>query len=133
MFIQNKKVLSVKMLLKDINSEIFEISILSYLVFYILDITQNRMISGYVNLNIILIIAIITGIILVLTTPISQDGRKKAITSDDYPLPIILGIIGGVVIYSSTSGVDLWLRLLLGIVGCIVILSFAILIIRDKE
>ncbi|MBU2235760.1 MAG: hypothetical protein ABIF80_04530 [Patescibacteria group bacterium] len=121
-------------LLRDIDKQIFEVLLVSYLLFYLLDQILNNIISDYFNLNIILIIVIISGAVMSFPAFSSEkeENKEKQAGLKDYLFIIGLGIVAAGVIYYK---IDLffWMRLAISIISGMIIILLSILLLYENN
>lgn len=61
----------IKKFILDVIHDIFYVSLTTFLVFSLLELVRNRFITAHINMNMLLILVIVTGIITVI------DNEKK--------------------------------------------------------
>ena len=116
--------------LKALNIQILEISVLSYLLFFSLDRLWEQTISKYLDLNIIMVIAIISAIISSIFTQLPSqevhlEKRKTILVS------ILIGVIGFTLLYFKLD-LEPLLQLALSIVGGIILTLISFLLLKDQ-
>lgn len=132
MLLHSSKLESCLKIIKESVGEIFKVSLISYLFFYLVDNYKIGYVSNFFNLNILLWITIASGI---LTTWIRNDepvnekiSKKNRIT--DYIFIIILGLVSTALIYYKVMDLGGLAWIISGISGVIIIL-LSILLLSD--
>ena len=114
-----------------INKALFEQLLVSYLLLLLIEEIWPKSVTPYLNMNILLILVIITGAIAVLTQKeeqkiISEPARK------DYLLIGILGIAGAGIIFYKTKEIG-WLSYIISAISGILIILLSCLVINEEE
>src|SRR3989338_4064766 len=122
---------------KELVSEIFKISLLSYLVFYLIEDFFPGFVSGFFNMNILLGIVVGSGVFTVIShKEESKEGEgkevKNKIRARDIVFIVILSIIAGGLIYLKTKDLGK-LGLAISIISGIIILLMSILLLTEEE
>lgn len=133
MFSQINKKEAYWWLTKEIISEIFKISLISYLVFYLIESFKTGFITDYFELNILLIITILTGIFTVLFKKEADEKKEKQIIRPkDYIFIIILGLVAAGIIYYKIKGLG-WLSYVISVISGVIIILLSILLLNEPE
>jgi hypothetical protein len=131
-------------------SELFNVSLVTYLILLLLETLSKGFVSDFFNLNILLGIVLISGIIMV--SPLAEkrnlgmwdlvDRRmdlllakikfKKAITENDFYFAILVSVGGGVLVYFKTQELGN-LSILIGIITMVIIALLSYLIFTEDE
>ena len=114
-----------------INKALFEQLLVSYLLLLLIEEIWPKSVTPYLNMNILLILVIITGAIAVLT----QKEEEKIIskpTRKDYLLIGILGLAGAGIIFYKTKEIG-WLSYIISAVSGILIILLSCLVINEEE
>ena len=122
---------------KELVSEIFKISLLSYLVFYLIEDFFPGFVSGFFSMNILLGIVVGSGVFTVISQKEeSKEGEgkevKNKIRARDIVFIVILSIIAGGLIYLKTKDLGK-LGLAISIISGIIILLMSILLLTEEE
>jgi len=120
------------LMFKEIISEIFKISLISYLVFYLIESFKSGFITDYFNLNILLIITILSGIFTVLVQSEEEKREPQKIKKRDYIFIVILGVVAAGLIYYKIKGIG-WLSYVISIISGIIIILLSILLLNEPE
>ena len=98
-----------------INKALFEQLLVSYLLLLLIEEIWTKSVTPYLNMNILLILVIITGAVAVLT----QKEEQKVIsepTRKDYLLIGILGLAGAGIIFYKTKEIG-WLSYIISAIS----------------
>lgn len=118
---------------KELNHQIFEVSVLSYLLFFILDSLFKKIVSNYFSLNLVLIIAIITGIISQLPgMKVEREEASDELKRKDYLFIFLLGSIGCAFIFFKLEA-ELWIRLAGGVFCGILVILLSIILFNNNS
>ena len=114
-----------------INKALFEQLLVSYLLLLLIEEIWTKSVTPYLNMNIVLILVLISGAIAVLTQKeeqkiISEPARK------DYLLIGILGIAGAGIIFYKTKEIG-WLSYIISAISGILIILLSCLVINEEE
>jgi uncharacterized membrane protein len=108
----------------------FQSLLVTYLLLLLVEQVWTGFVSNYFNLNYLLIIVIIAGILSVFSE--KEHEHEKATTWKDYAYITVLSLAGLVIIKFKT--VDLgWLSWVISIIAGILIYLLSILILEDEE
>jgi hypothetical protein len=118
-------------LIQEIIKEIFKISLISYLLFYLVENFKAGFISDYFNLNILLIITIISGVLTVGGKKEVEEREVKKIKVKDYVFIIVLGAVAAGLIYYSIKEIGK-LAYLISIVSGVIVILISILLLNDS-
>ena len=113
-----------------INKALFEQLLVSYLLLLLIEEIWPKSVTPYLNMNILLILVIITGAIAVLT----QKEEEKIIskpTRKDYLLIGILGLAGAGIIFYKTKEIG-WLSYIISAISGILIILLSCLVINEE-
>jgi len=117
----------------EIISEIFKISLISYLFFYLIESFKTDFISDYFNLSILLITAILSGIFTVLFKKETDEKEEKQIIRlKDYIFIIILGLIAAGIIYYKIKGLG-WLSYIISAISGVIVILLSILLLNETN
>lgn len=111
-------------------NHIFQILLITYLVLLLVEQIWTGVVSLYLNLNYLLIVVIIVGIIDVFSEHFPVN--KKETTYKDYIFIIILGILGFLIIKYKTMQLG-WLSWLISIIAGILIILLSILVLEEED
>jgi len=116
---------------QEIIKEIFKISLISYLLFYLVENFKAGFISDYFSLNILLIITIISGVLTVGGEKEVEEKGKYSLKVRDYIFIIILGLIAAGLIFYSIKEIGK-LAYLISIVSGVIVILISILLLNDS-
>ncbi len=111
-------------------NHIFQILLVTYLILLLIEQIWPGVVSVYLNLNYLLVIVIISGILDVFSEhPIRA---KEIIKKRDYFFIIVLGIVGFAIIKYKTSALD-WLSWVISIIAGILIILLSLLVLEEED
>lgn len=114
-------------------NHLFQTILVTYLILLLLEQIWTGFVSLYLNLNYLLVIVIIIGILDVFSEhPIIEKKKPKWY---DYLFIIVLGILGFAIIKFKTTELDLWLSYTISAIAgiLIILLSYLVLIDEDED
>jgi len=122
---------------KELVSEVFKISLLSYLLFYLIEDFFPGFVSSFFSMNILLGIVVGSGVFTVISQKEeSKEGEgkeaKNKIRARDIVFIVMLSIISGGLIYLKTKDLGK-LGLAISIISGIIILLMSILLLTEEE
>jgi len=130
--IKNKKIKKAWKFIIDINQDVFTISLITYLVFLLLEELKEGFVSYNLNLNILLGLVIVSGVLTVFSD--SKRIRKKKepekITKKDYFLIFGLGFLGAILIFYKTKEIG-WISYVISAVSGLLIILLSVLILEE--
>lgn len=129
------KIKNIWSIVLNLAKDIFEVSLVSYLIFYLIDQIKQGFVSDFFNLNYILGVAIVSGIISAFSKEEeSSTGpvEEKHLTIRDYIFIIVLAIIGATIIFYKIQGLG-WLSWLVSIMAGVLIVVVSILLLSKDE
>ena len=109
-------------------NHLFQVLLVTYLVLLLAEELWAGVVSNYLNLNYLLAIVIILGILDIFSEHPPQD--KKPITRKDYLFIIILGILGFAIIKYKTASLG-WLSWVISGVAGVLIILLSILVLEE--
>ena len=128
MFIQNIKQSQWAAIIVDV----FQVSLIVYLLILLIEQFKAGFASNFINLNWILWVVIVSGIITVLLNNGEQEREKKEIKWWDYLFIAVFGLVSGVLIYLKIKDLN-WIAWVIGILSCLMIWLISYLIINEEE
>jgi len=110
-------------------SHIFQTLLITYLLLLLLEQIWTGFVSTYLNLNYLLVLVILSGILDVFAEhEIKQEKPKKS----DYYLVYVLGILGTIIIKYKTAELG-YLSWIISIIAGILIILLSLLILEEDE
>lgn len=111
-------------------NHIFQILLVTYLVLLLAEQIWTGIVSVYLNLNYLLVIVIVAGILDVFSehAPRKQEKPNKK----DYLFITLLGIAGFLIIKFKTSSLG-WLSWMISIIAGILIVLLSLLVLEEDE
>ncbi|MBS3084071.1 hypothetical protein J4423_04670 [Candidatus Pacearchaeota archaeon] len=111
-------------------NHLFQVLLVTYLVLLLAEELWAGVVSNYLNLNYMLALVIILGILDVFSEP--QIKKQKKATKKDYLFIIILAIAGFLIIKLKTSSLG-WLSWAISIIAGVLIALLSILVLEDND
>jgi len=108
----------------------FQSLLVLYLVLLLAEQIWPNSVSGYLNLNYLLIIVIIAGVLSVFTKQMSR--KKEPVTKKDYIYITLLSIAGFIIIFIKTRELG-WLSYIISIIAGILIFLLSYLVLTEDE
>ena len=111
-------------------NHLFQTLLVTYLILLLVEQIWQGIVSTYLNLNYLLVIVIIAGVLDVFSeNPLLS---KKKPTKIDYIFIIILGILGFAIIKYKTLSLG-WLSWLISLIAGVLIILLSILVLEEDE
>ena len=114
----------------EIISHLFQTLLVTYLLLLLIEQLWQGVVSVYFNLNYLLVIVIIAGILDVFS--VHEEKRKEQITKKDYIFISILGVLGFAIIKYKTSELG-GLSWLISIIAGILIILLSLLVLEEDD
>ena len=111
-------------------NHLFQTLLVTYLILLLVEQIWLGVVSVYLNLNYLLIIVIIVGILDVFSE--RPPKKKEVVKKRDYLFIIILGILGFAIIKYKTSGLG-WLSWITSIIAGILIILLSLLVLEEDD
>ncbi len=111
-------------------NHLFQTLLVTYLLLLLLEQIWQGSVSTYFNLNYLLVIVILAGILDVFSEHSAQ--KKQEIKTRDYLFIIALGIAGAVIIFFKTRELG-WLSYVISLIAGILIILLSILVLQDDK
>jgi len=123
-----------KLKLNLISGEIFKYSLITYLLLILTETLQEGFVSYFFNLNILLVVVLINGVIMVLTHHeiLESETKPKKITSGDVQNILIFAVLGGGLVYLKTEILGK-ISILIALFAGIIIILLSILLFADED
>lgn len=120
-------------LVGQISQQVFSIFLIGYLFFFLIDELFDKFISNFVNLNYILIIVILSGILTILLPNKLADQKilpgKKWL---NYLMAVLLGIAAGAAILLKIWEIGAFISIVVSILAGILILLISLLFLDER-
>src|SRR5258706_5752120 len=115
------------------SEEIFQFSLITYLVLLLSESLKTGFVSNFINLNIPLFIVLITGVLMVLTQQDKFEVIKpeKRNLSADIQTSIVLAVIGGLLVFFKTQELGK-ISIAISILTMVLITFLSILLLTDS-
>ena len=111
-------------------NHLFQILLVTYLILLLVEQIWTGIVSVYLNLNYLLVIVIIAGILDVFSE--HSPKKKEVVKKRDYFFIIILGIAGFAIIKYKTSSLG-WLSWIISIIAGILIILLSLLVLEEDD
>lgn len=108
----------------------FQTLLVTYLVLLLIEQIWSGVVSVYLNLNYLLGIVVIVGILDVFSE--QPEKKKETVTRKDYLFAAILGVVGFVIIKFKTASLG-GLSWLISIVAGVLIILLSVLVLTEDE
>lgn len=120
-----------------IAKEIFQYSLLTYLILFLTEMIKQGLVSFFFNLNILLFIVLLSSIIMVLTN--NERLEKELKSKDIFKLNILN--VGYIIIFTASGGFFVWyetqdlgvVSIIISVISAILIVLFSFLIFFDSK
>ncbi|MBS3112929.1 hypothetical protein J4418_02530 [Candidatus Woesearchaeota archaeon] len=114
----------------EIVNSLFQSLLVTYLILLLIEELQKGFVSIYLNLNYLLILVIIAGILDVFSE--QPKLKKEKATKKDYALIIFLGVLGFAIIKYKTYALG-WISWLISAIAGILIILLSFLVLEEDE
>jgi predicted membrane channel-forming protein YqfA (hemolysin III family) len=111
-------------------NHVFQILLVTYLILLLLEQVWAGIVSVYLNLNYLLILVIIAGILDIFSE--HQSKAKEKIKKIDYLFIGLLGIAGFFIIKFKTPNLG-WISWIISIIAGILIILLSLLVLEEDE
>ncbi len=120
-----------------IAKEMFQYSLITYLLLLLAETLKQGLVSFFFNLNILLVVVLFSGIIMVLTQNEKLDEALKTqehhkLKTSDVEYIIILAAGGALLVWFKTKDLGV-LAIIISILTVIIIILLSLLVLIDKE
>jgi hypothetical protein len=134
MLLQSSKYEKVIWLVREAISEIFKVSLISYLLAYLIENFKAGFIADYFNLNILLWLTIISGVLSVWIKGDEVEKKKEPqkIKVRDYVFIVLLGLASMALIYYKIKTIG-WLAYLIAPISGVIVILLSILLLNDES
>jgi len=136
MLLGSQKIENYQNFLSDIITEFFKVSLLSYLFFYLLENFVVGFVVNFFNLNILLYLTIISGVV---TVWIKDDKKVEEAAAEKQKFRIreiifiiLLGIISSLLIYYKIKEIG-WVALVIAPLSGIIVILLSFLIYNQND
>jgi len=117
----------------DLINHVFQTLLITYLILLLIEQVYPNFVSQYLNLNYLLIIVIIIGILDVFSEH-PEKKEKPKVKWFDYVFITALGILGFAIIrFKTATALDSWLSWVISIIAGILIILLSILVLDEDE
>ncbi len=121
-------------LLRDVNQDIFSVSITLLLIFLLLEKIKEGFVSFFFNINILIVIVVVSGIITVLTgeEKAEEEPHGQKLALGDFAIVLGLGALGTVVVWYQTARVG-EISYLISITSGVLIILLSVLLLAANN
>ena len=116
----------------EFNPELFFTLLVTYLLLLLAETIWTGSVSAHMNINYLLIIVIISGVISVLTGKEEEKVENVEVTKKDYLYIGALGIAGSLIIWYKIKDIGNLAYLISGVAGALIIL-LSLLLFKEDE
>jgi len=133
MFLNNQKLGDVSKVAGNLFKELFKVSFISYFVLYFFETVQEGLVSYFIDLNIFLTIAILSGIIIIITGESSSEQEEKIPhTVRYYFISASFSLIAALIIFLQTKEIGT-ISVLLAALSGVLIMSVSYFYISTQQ
>ena len=118
--------------LLNMNHELFSTLLITYLLLLLAETIREGTVSAFMDMNYLLIIVIVTGVISVLTQKEEEKPEKVKLTGKDYIYIVILGVIGAAIVWYKIQDIGK-LSYLISIIAGVLIILLSTLLFDEEE
>ncbi|MBU0467126.1 MAG: hypothetical protein KJ718_01775 [Nanoarchaeota archaeon] len=111
-------------------NHVFQTLLVTYLVLLLLEQIWKGIVSVYLNLNYLLVIVILVGIVDVFSE-VPEKGKEK-VKKRDYWFVAVLGVIGFMIIKYKTADLE-WLSWVISLIAGVLIILLSLLVLEEGE
>ncbi|MDD3887284.1 MAG: hypothetical protein PHN19_00725 [Patescibacteria group bacterium] len=125
-------------LLYSVCQQIFGIFLIGYLFFFLLDQIFDNFVSNFINLNYILVVVIISGILLILFQGKNNDENISDKESKNYSwkysiVSFFLGLVAAIIIFIKIFDLGILLSLFISLISGVLIALLSFLLLDFDE
>jgi hypothetical protein len=120
-----------------ISKEVFQFSLITYLILLLAETIKQGLVSFFFNLNILLIVVLFSGVVMVLThneklDEVLKTEEKHKIKTSDVEYIIILAAGGALLVWYKTQDLGI-LSIIISVLTAIIIVLLSLLVLTDKQ
>ena len=120
----------LKKALIKLNKNVFQYLLIFYLVILLVNEYNDKLLD-FLNMNYILIVTIVLGVITVLTYKPKEEKKQKLRRMDNYFI-YLLGIVGTFLVYFKIKDLG-WISYLISILSGVLIITLNKLIVKEED
>lgn len=132
MFVRYKEVEQIWEFIKDSIKDIFNVSLLTYLFFFLIDDFINGFVSNFLDLKIILVITIVSGVLTILFESEDHDEKGGFSKNKYYIASIFFGLLSALLIYIRIKDIGS-VALVVSLVSGLMVVILSMLFINDID
>ena len=111
-------------------NHLFQTLLVTYLILLLIEQIWTGVVSVYLNLNYLLVVVIIAGVLDVLSE--QPERKKEGVKKRDYVFIFILGVLGFIIIKYKIAVLG-WLSWLISIIAGILIILLSLLVLEEED
>jgi len=120
----------LKKALIKLNKNVFQYLLIFYLIILLINEYNDKLLD-FLNMNYILIVTIVLGVITVLTYKPKEEKKQKLRRMDNYFI-YLLGIVGTFLVYFKIKDLG-WISYLISILSGVLIITLNKLIVKEED
>jgi hypothetical protein len=125
----------MKYLISIVCKELFQVSLITYLILLVTELIKKESISYFFNLNYLMIIVVLSGILMLITNyniDYKAEAQSSKLTSWNWQFIFLMSVGGGSLVYYKTADLG-GLSLIISLLAMIIIFLLSYLIYTDTE
>lgn len=116
-----------------LSEEFFQYSLITYLILLLAETLKEGFVSFFFNLNILLVVVLVSGVILVLThsEKLELIKEKHKLKQSDIEYTIVLAIGGALLVYYKTQELGT-IAIIISVLTALIIILLSILLLTEE-